>query len=144
MNTETEIADLIPQYSQWTWMLGPIEAGNINEAHRTVVRPLLDRIAQLEREAQNWQDTAAFHLRNEQYYRGLLERIGNLFGVAAKTSDDGSVQQDVLCIKVPELVESRIAWLEKEARLYKVLYRSADAMRAEMHQAIESALTLQP
>lgn len=38
----------------------------------------------------------------------------------------------------------RIAWLEKEARLYKVLYHSADAMRAEMHQAIESALTPQP
>jgi hypothetical protein len=32
-----------------------------------------------------------------------------MFGVAAKTSDDGSIQQDVLALKVPELVAAALA-----------------------------------
>jgi hypothetical protein len=57
------------------------------------------------RSAQAWEESAAFHLRNEQFWRGLVMQIGEPFGVAAKTSDDGSIQEDVLGLKVPELVE---------------------------------------
>jgi hypothetical protein len=52
-----------------------------------------------------WCDTAAQHCRNEDYYRSLLVQIGALLGPVAYTSNDGSMQQDVLCAKVPELVE---------------------------------------
>lgn len=40
-----------------------------------------------------------------QFLRGLLVQIGELFGEAAKISDDGAVQQDILLLKLPELVQ---------------------------------------
>jgi hypothetical protein len=52
-----------------------------------------------------WMDTAAQHCRNEDYYRGLLVRCGEAIGEAAYTQDDGGKSEDVLCAKVPELVE---------------------------------------
>jgi hypothetical protein len=51
-----------------------------------------------------WMDTAAFHFRNEQYYRNLLIQCGESIGPLAYTCDDGSVVPDVLCAKIPELV----------------------------------------
>jgi len=59
-----------------------------------------------QRHATRWCDTAAQHCRNEEYYRGLVVKIGELFGEAAYISDDGSRQEDVLCAKVPELVRA--------------------------------------
>jgi hypothetical protein len=59
-------------------------------------------------QADAWMETARQHCRNEVYYRDLLVRIGEMFGDAGKTSDDGSVQQDVICAKVPELVRALI------------------------------------
>lgn len=56
-----------------------------------------------------WYDTAAQHARNEEYYRGLVQEIGEMLGADAFVSDDGSIQQDVLCAKVPELVRARLA-----------------------------------
>lgn len=57
----------------------------------------------------NWYDTAAQHARNEEYYRGLVKEIGLMLGDEAFISDDGSVQDDVLCAKVPELVRTRLS-----------------------------------
>jgi hypothetical protein len=59
----------------------------------------------VERVLKAWYETAMQHCRNEEYYRGLVQQIGELFGAVAYVSDDGSVQQDVLCAKVPELVQ---------------------------------------
>lgn len=56
-----------------------------------------------------WRDTAKYHLRNEEYYRGLVARVGEMLGEEAYVSDDGSRQQEVLCAKVPELVQKRLA-----------------------------------
>lgn len=63
----------------------------------------------------NWQETAAQHCRNEQFYRGLLVKIGELFGEAAKTADDGGVHEDVLVFKVVDLVEQRDALFKEMA-----------------------------
>jgi hypothetical protein len=52
-----------------------------------------------------WLDTAAMFHRNQEFYQGIVRDIGNVFGVAARTSDDGSVQDDVLALRVPELVK---------------------------------------
>ena len=52
-----------------------------------------------------WMDTAAQNQRNADYYRGLLVKCGEIIGKRAYTSDDGTVQDDVLCAKIPELVE---------------------------------------
>ena len=53
-----------------------------------------------------WIETARQHAHNEEYYRGLLDRIGERVGPSAYVSDDGSVQDSVLRAKVPELVSA--------------------------------------
>jgi hypothetical protein len=54
--------------------------------------------------SQNWEGFAAQGQRDIEYYRGVLDQIGDLLGIAAYTSDDGSIQDSVLCVKLPELV----------------------------------------
>ena len=54
----------------------------------------------------HWEETARQYAINEEFYRNLVIEIGEPFGIEAKTSDDGSIQEDVLAIKVPELVDS--------------------------------------
>ena len=56
-----------------------------------------------------WMDTAAQAQRNADYYRGLVVRCGNAIGDAARMAADGSKSEDVLCAKVPELVEALVA-----------------------------------
>lgn len=55
-----------------------------------------------------WYETALQHCNNEEYYRGLVVRIGGLLGAPACTGDDGILQQDVICAKVPELVAAEL------------------------------------
>lgn len=52
-----------------------------------------------------WMESTAFHLTNEQYYRGLVVQIGDIIGPESKIANDGSVMEDVLCAKVPELIQ---------------------------------------
>lgn len=63
-------------------------------------------VIKLRIERNNWIETARMHCKNQMYYRGLLEQIGKTFGEEAYISDDGSVQDEVLIAKVPELVAS--------------------------------------
>lgn len=77
----------------------------------TVMRWLKER-DRLSQEVSNWTETAAQHCCNEDYYRNLVIRIGNRFGVEAYTCDDGGLANDVLCDKVPELVIQRLNRLE--------------------------------
>lgn len=76
------------------------------EMDATLAEAISKPVARL---AQAWHDTAAQHCRNEEYYRGLVIKIGEMLGPEAYISDDGSVQQDVLCAKVPDLVANLIA-----------------------------------
>lgn len=62
-----------------------------------------------------WMETAAQNERNTDYYRGLVERIGKAIGREAYIQDDGGVSEDVLCAKVPGLVEAIIAVPDKGA-----------------------------
>lgn len=52
-------------------------------------------------------DLAREH-RNCEFYRGLVVMVGEMFGAEAKTSDDGSLQDSVLALKVPELVQAAV------------------------------------
>lgn len=63
-----------------------------------------------------WMETSAQMARDAEFYRDLLTECGHAIGIEAYTSDDGSVQQDVLALKVPELVKELIPFGEKEAR----------------------------
>lgn len=66
-------------------------------------------------ERNHWCEIAMQHLRNEEFYRGIVRQVGEMFGEAAKTSDDGSLQEDVLALKVPELVRMELSVLEANA-----------------------------
>ncbi len=59
-------------------------------------------------EGMAWKETAERHRRNEQYYRSLVEQIGNAIGAPSQIADDGSISEDVLCAKVPELVDKLV------------------------------------
>lgn len=70
---------------------------------------VMKEIEREQRHTDAWMNTAAQHLRNECYYRGIIQDIGELFGEDAFISDDGSRQQDVLCAKVLDLVRGVVA-----------------------------------
>ncbi len=60
------------------------------------------------RERDFWIESAAQFSRNEDYYRGLVDKIGEMLGEEAYIADDGSRSQDILRNKVPELVRARL------------------------------------
>ena len=82
------------------------------QADRNVARAEADELQaeceRLSREREAWQETARQNQRDADYYRNLVVMIGQQFGVAARTADDGTVMDDVLCAKVPELVSSEL------------------------------------
>lgn len=53
----------------------------------------------------SWVDMARNFSMSSEFYRDLLVKTGNMLGPEARRSDDGSMQQDVLVTKVPEMVE---------------------------------------
>ena len=57
---------------------------------------------------ESWIDCARQQNEVSIFYRNLVVEIGEMFGEVAKTSDDGSIQSDVLALKVPELVAALI------------------------------------
>jgi hypothetical protein len=63
-------------------------------------------------QAQAWEDTAIQSAHNRDYYRKLVEKIGDMIGSLAYIADDGTLGDSVLCAKVPELVERALRRLE--------------------------------
>lgn len=55
-----------------------------------------------------WETTAREAENNRHYYHGLVFRIGLLFGDEGRTTDDGGLADDVLCAKIPRLVEEAV------------------------------------
>ena len=53
-----------------------------------------------------WMETSAQNQRNTDYYRGLLVKCGEAIGDAAYIAEDGGRSEDVLCAKIPELVDA--------------------------------------
>lgn len=82
------------------------------------------------RERNAWMEIARQHCVNEQFYQCIVSNVGDRFGVVARTSDDGSVQEDVLALKVPELVADALAERDalrrENARLRDLLQRLMD------------------
>lgn len=72
------------------------------------VNLLASDLKQALNERNNWIDTAAQHSRNEDFYHGIVSDIGDMFGLIARVTDDGSICEDVLVLKVPELVAALI------------------------------------
>lgn len=51
-----------------------------------------------------WIDIAAQHAQNEEFYRDLLVQCGKLLGPEVYVSDDGSIQDEPLLLKIPEVL----------------------------------------
>ena len=73
---------------------------------REVVGPMVDNesIGMVPKSTDAWFNTARQYANDMDFYRKLVIEIGELFGDAAKTCDDGSMAESVLALKVPELV----------------------------------------
>ena len=52
-----------------------------------------------------WIETARMFAHNADYYRGLLDRVASHLGSEVYLCDDGSVSDEPLRAKIPELVE---------------------------------------
>jgi len=65
-------------------------------------------LAKFRNERDCWLETARQEFNGREYYRSLVVKIGEMFGVSAKTCDDGTVVEDVLCAKVSELVSAAL------------------------------------
>ena len=55
-----------------------------------------------------WEETAKWHSKNEDFYRNIVHEIGELLGPEVYVADDGSVMEDVLALKVPEVLRERL------------------------------------
>lgn len=72
-------------------------------------------ITEAQRYAMGWVEMACLFSKNESYYRGLLDQIGEIIGEEAYLCDDGiSKSTSVLRAKLPQLVKdlqvSRDGW----------------------------------
>jgi len=52
----------------------------------------------------NWLETAAQERENAAFYRDLIDQCAQVLGPEAYTAEDGTVMQDPVRLKVPELV----------------------------------------
>jgi hypothetical protein len=52
-----------------------------------------------------WEESSRVYMKNEMFYREQLEKIGKLLGPEVYIADDESKQQDVLILKIPEMIE---------------------------------------
>jgi hypothetical protein len=83
------------------------------KANADYVQELEGKLEESSRTATAWEQSAAEFARGMEFYQGIVRQIGECFGVAARTSDDGSIQQDVLALKVPELVIESLGRLDQ-------------------------------
>ena len=56
----------------------------------------------------NWIEIAAQNQRNCDFYRGLLDECAEAIGPMAYTADDGSVYDEPVRLKIPEIVKHLI------------------------------------
>jgi len=109
---------------------------------RNEASDLLAHIERLESKNQGWQDCAAIMSRNADFYQGIVRQIGELFGEEARTSDDGSVQEGVLALKVPELVQdlhdTAMSGIDEIQELWVKVERLEAAVRAVKDWDIEN------
>ena len=116
--------------SDGQWWIAPMEGDPMTE--RDWIREQLsmsqEHEAELLKERDAWKEIAERHARNEAFLADLLDQSAAYLGPEVFVSDDGSVQDTPLKLKVPELV--------------KALKEERDALRAEITRLTEVADTL--
>ena len=84
-----------------------------------------EKIMRLEAQNAAMEDMAKQYARNEDFYRELLDKCASSLGDAVFISDDGSVQDSPLRLKIPELVESQA---KQNAAMREALGKIADSI----------------
>ncbi len=97
-----------------------------------------------------WENDARQAQDNTTYYRGLVIHIGQLFREAAHTQDDGGRSENILCAKVPGLVERVVEAilftrqfldkLERDMEPNDPLYKARHQYHAPLHAKLDAAL----
>jgi hypothetical protein len=82
------------------------------------------RAEMAEREVLAWTESARWYSNDSDYYRGIVDKIGELLGIEARTQDDGNVVDGILRAKVYELVKIRLT--EAETRISEAKSRLAE------------------
>jgi len=94
--------------------------------------PMDARLAEaVAKRIQAWMETSAQNQRNVDYYRSLVVRCGEAVGEQVYIADDGGKHEDVLCAKVPELVEE----MRKERDLLEAVVTKRSAQPTQSQQA---------
>jgi len=58
-----------------------------------------------------WIETARSYASGQEFYHGLLTQCGELLGPETKVSDDGSIQDTPLALKIPEVLAAKLGLL---------------------------------
>jgi len=96
------------------------------------------RLAERDGLAKAWEETAAQHCRNEFFYRGLLDQIAVHLGPNVYVSDDGSIQDSPLRLKIPEMVADLRAKLEAAEKELAGIHQRSDALIPTIDKARET------
>jgi len=81
-----------------------------------------------------WIDESARTRQDCNYYRGLVVRCGNALGEVAHICDSGSRSEDVLCAKVPELVEALSNEFSRLDAMWQGLVKERDALKVKVEE----------
>lgn len=65
-----------------------------------------ETIKRLRSERDGWKQSAKEFSNNQEFYYNIIQSLGPILGEDVYTSDDGSIQQDVLALKVEKEVQS--------------------------------------
>lgn len=75
----------------------------------------------------SWMETAAQFAKNEDFYRRILDRCARSLGPEVFVSDDGSIQDSPLRLKIPELIERLVQDREHPLALLSRRVHAANA-----------------
>lgn len=86
-----------------------------------------EQLARAESLASRWKDDAAMFARNADFYGGLIRQIGDMLGPETRRADDGSLAEDVLALRVPEVLADTLARAEKAEALAQYRLEALEA-----------------
>ena len=107
-----------------------------------------ERAEKLKIERDNWIDSANQYLRNQHFYQDLLDKVGKYLGSEVFVSDDGSIQDSPIRLKIPELVSKLKERAEKAERRVSELdgaiigWKIVEKVLKEKVISLESALDI--
>lgn len=85
---------------------------------------LAKQLAEAQRLAAAWQDTAAFHHRNEEFWQGLVRKVGLAVAkhdIGVHVADDNTWNPEPLALKVVESIEKAYAPGNRFQRALRIL-----------------------